>query len=49
MQDPWELMDDLRAALDEYRELTSPPPPGRFTRDRAAQPGSSTTAPDASA
>jgi len=48
MQDPWELMDDLRAALDEYRELTSPPPPARFTRDRAAQPRSSTTAPDAS-
>ena len=49
MQDPWELMDDLRAALDEYRELTSPPPRARFTRDAADQPRSSTNVPDASA
>ena len=49
MQDAWALMDDLRAALDEYRELTSPPPPARFKRDAAAQPRPSTRVPDASA
>ena len=40
MQDPWELMDDLRAALDEFRGLTRPPQPSA-RRSRTKVPSSS--------
>jgi WS/DGAT/MGAT family acyltransferase len=40
MQDPWELMDDLRAALQEYRELTRPPQPSA-RRSRTKVPSAS--------